>query len=117
KEKKRQNAEPESSSDWKEDDWRCFSRWPEGDSVAQTRSNLRAEATEFLPRTATPDRDRRTDPVDFGCGHRERRLAGPGVEIKDAELETATNDREASPPSSHPTRQYPFRNRHAPKTF
>ena len=43
--------------------------------------------------------------------------AGPGEEIEDAELETATNDGEASPPSSPPAGQYPFRHRHATKTF
>ena len=43
--------------------------------------------------------------------------AGPGEEIEDAELETATNDGEASPTSSPPAGQYPFRHRHATKTF
>ena len=43
--------------------------------------------------------------------------AGPSEDIEDAEQETASNEGEVSPPYSPPARQYPFRNRHAPKTF
>ncbi|XP_048097779.1 uncharacterized protein LOC125293731 [Alosa alosa] len=49
-----QYTEPESSSDSEEDEWRCISGWSQGDSPRQTRSNLRADATEFQPQTAAP---------------------------------------------------------------
>ena len=129
-----QNAEPESSSDSEEDDWRCMAGWPQRDSAAQTRSNLRPEATAFQPRAATPapegedvigeqtlwtsDTDReQEEQIGTGLENEVTVTAGPSEDIEDAELETASNEGEVSPPSSPPARQYPFRNRHAPKTF
>lgn len=132
-----QNRELRSSSDCEEDDWQYLSRWPQGDSTAPTRSNLRPEATEFhrIPtQAATPglegdneitEQTQWTSDVD---NEQEEQIgteldnkvtvtAGPSEDIEDAELETASNDGEVSPPSSPAARQYPFRNRHAPKTL
>ena len=44
-------------------------------------------------------------------------LASSSRPIEDAELEIASIDGEVFPPTSPPARQYPFRNRHAPKKF
>ena len=102
--------------------------------LRSTNQEQPERATEFQPWTATPAHE-----GDDGIGEqtlwtlgvdteKEEQIgtelesevtetAGPGEEIEAAELETATNDGEASPPSSPPAGQYPFRHRHASKTF
>lgn len=119
------HTEPEPSSDCdEEDDWRGISGWPQEDSSVNDRSDLSAEAMEFHPHQQTevpvPEEDVEMAaqvlwPLEADVEPEVQMTS----DVEDVETVPADpeDEEEVSPPSSPPSRQYPSRIRHAPRTF